>query len=602
MLGRGVWAMRLRCYPSFLRILLVGIFIGLIAAPIAAIDRFVPSQYQTIQDAVDDSLSGDRILVSPGFYPGSVDLLGKSLMLIGIGGQTLTTIQGVTAGSLLTIVGNQGPSTVIQGFTFSEGIGQSVGAPPQLVGGAIYVRFASPTILDCHIVGNEATNGGGIYLDTSGASISGLTFTQNSAAEGGAILAVDSLPTIENCSFNSNTAFGRGGAIQLLRSPAQIQSCTLVGNSANRGGAISCSDSDIEMIDGLVASNVAIEHGGGISLEDFSDAEITDVSVLENEGLFGGGIGVTHFSNAVITDVEILDNISGEGGGIRIFESSPQLNRVSIRRNVANGSGMASGEGGGIYMQLRSDPVIRSTLIAENQAVVAGGGLFCRWESEPLLVHVTIADNHANQFGGGIALDHYSIAEFWNSILWGNTSPVDQTISVDPESDFSFQFTDAEGGFPGEGNLNLDPLLTADYELDLCSPVIDMGTFSAPMLPPLDIAGHMRSRGLRPDFGSWESPPGTGGCFVRGDANQDSVINVGDVATSLNYLFSGFSTLTCLDAVDVDDSGFIDIADPIKLLGFLFLGDAPPLPPEPTEPAPDPTEDSLHCDLGDFGL
>jgi hypothetical protein len=50
----------------------------------------------------------------------------------------------------------------------------------------------------------------------------------------------------------------------------------------------------------------------------------------------------------------------------------------------------------------------------------------------------------------------------------------------------------------------------------------------------------------------------------------------------------------CADAADADDSGLVDITDPMRTLGTFFLGDdALPLPTG--EPGPDPTADGLPC-------
>ncbi len=82
--------------------------------------------------------------------------------------------------------------------------------------------------------------------------------------------------------------------------------------------------------------------------------------------------------------------------------------------------------------------------------------------------------------------------------------------------------------------------------------------------------------------------------FLRGDANQDQILNLGDVITTLDYLFVSGIAPICPDAVDSNDSGNINIADAISVLGYLFSGGAPPAPPFPA-PGPDPTDDALTC-------
>ncbi|HVR72698.1 MAG TPA: hypothetical protein VMT52_00125 [Planctomycetota bacterium] len=92
-------------------------------------------------------------------------------------------------------------------------------------------------------------------------------------------------------------------------------------------------------------------------------------------------------------------------------------------------------------------------------------------------------------------------------------------------------------------------------------------------------------------------PPLGAHLFLRGDANGDGLLNIGDPVDSLSYLFLG-GTLTCLDASDVDDNGSIEISDAIGLLGYLFIGTLPPLPPFQAC-GQDPSDDRLSCDAFD---
>jgi len=82
--------------------------------------------------------------------------------------------------------------------------------------------------------------------------------------------------------------------------------------------------------------------------------------------------------------------------------------------------------------------------------------------------------------------------------------------------------------------------------------------------------------------------------FIRGDANQDREIDIGDSIKTLLYMFQGSEAL-CLDALDTTDDGTVDLTDVIRSLSFLFLGG-----PAPAEPGlscgVDPTPDELGCD------
>jgi hypothetical protein len=82
--------------------------------------------------------------------------------------------------------------------------------------------------------------------------------------------------------------------------------------------------------------------------------------------------------------------------------------------------------------------------------------------------------------------------------------------------------------------------------------------------------------------------------FVRGDADNNSAVNITDVVVLLNYLFRGGEQPLCADAADADDSGDVNLTDAISLLLSLFRGAGPLAPPYP-ESGFDPTPDGLPC-------
>ena len=81
---------------------------------------------------------------------------------------------------------------------------------------------------------------------------------------------------------------------------------------------------------------------------------------------------------------------------------------------------------------------------------------------------------------------------------------------------------------------------------------------------------------------------------MRGDANFDDVVNITDAVFTLGFLFAGGVSPACVDAVDTDDTGTLEITDAIRLLNHLFGGAPPPPPPYPA-PGRDPTPDALGC-------
>ena len=82
--------------------------------------------------------------------------------------------------------------------------------------------------------------------------------------------------------------------------------------------------------------------------------------------------------------------------------------------------------------------------------------------------------------------------------------------------------------------------------------------------------------------------------FLRGDTNNDSMVNIGDGISLLGYLFQ-MGPATCLDALEVNDDGEVNVADAIYVLAFLFTMGLPPANPFPGC-GTDPTADSVECD------
>ena len=97
--------------------------------------------------------------------------------------------------------------------------------------------------------------------------------------------------------------------------------------------------------------------------------------------------------------------------------------------------------------------------------------------------------------------------------------------------------------------------------------------------------------------GPVDPPPPAGPRFVRGDADDNGVVNLTDAIFNLNYLFIGGAAPTCMDSSDADNSGTLQLTDGIFLLNYLFIGGAPPPDPgrecglDPEEPA-----DGLGCE------
>ncbi|MCB9768465.1 MAG: hypothetical protein H6752_09735 [Candidatus Omnitrophica bacterium] len=91
----------------------------------------------------------------------------------------------------------------------------------------------------------------------------------------------------------------------------------------------------------------------------------------------------------------------------------------------------------------------------------------------------------------------------------------------DPEAEVVY--SNLEGGYPGEGNIDADPLFVdpenGDYHLQAASPCIDAGTDTG---LTTDFDGNSRPIG-RYDMGAFEFP------YLRSDINGDGVVGPEDL-------------------------------------------------------------------------
>ena len=129
----------------------------------------VPSQFATIQAAIDASQDGDTIVVQPGTYTENIDYKGKAITLTSTNPLDLTIvastiIDGNMNGSVVIFDSEETPNSVLTGFTIRNGSGTLL-ADGKRYGGGIYIGLQSiPTIRRNKIINNTADIGGAIYI------------------------------------------------------------------------------------------------------------------------------------------------------------------------------------------------------------------------------------------------------------------------------------------------------------------------------------------------------------------------------------------------------------------------------------------------------
>lgn len=255
----------------------------------------VPAQYPTIQAAIDaaPATGGWCVEVGPGIYNEAIDFKGKSITVKATGAQSVTVIDGTgLTTSVVRAVTAETPATVLDGFTIRNGPSGSVEAAFQ-VGGAMFIRNASPTIRNCAFVSNHAGYGGAIYALYSSALIERCSMVGNTADfDGGGLQANQSAVHLSDVQIEGNYCGVRGGGLHLVQGQPQL---TRVRVERNRSGsivggvswfAIGSKSSAASMLDCSIVENVAENSSGGIGISADSAAgpsiAIAETTVCRN--------------------------------------------------------------------------------------------------------------------------------------------------------------------------------------------------------------------------------------------------------------------------------------------------------------------------------
>jgi hypothetical protein len=398
-----------------------------------------------IQLAVDAAQSGDTLIVAADTYDGDINLQGKDITLVSTNPDdpnvvAMTIIDGQLSGRGFIFNGNEGPNTIIDGFTIVNGSVTGQG------GGAIYVDVnSSPTIMNVNIYNSSVTgaDGGAIYVDAnSSPRFINCIISSCSADNGGAVHCdANSSPIFYHCTFINNSAVQVGGA--MLCDPnvsITINDCNFLDNTASYGGALYCAqNSSGMMIDTILERNDANQDGGAIYLAEANDLSITDCNISYNTSRYGAGLyslgslkltisGCSfNFNQAPLVFVDPNDPNTltiGQGGGMYCFATEVLIKDSLLNHNSANTSG------GGIYLAGDSEYIeIVNCLIINNLAGRDGGGISANWYAEPNIANCSFVSNAApgtfgtpgySGFGGGLYCSYHSNVEVIDSILWNN--------------------------------------------------------------------------------------------------------------------------------------------------------------------------------------
>jgi len=297
--------------------LTVAALLALAAAPAHALVLNVPSEYTTIQAAMDAAGVGDTVLVAPGTYmgPGNVDLNphGVDMVVRGIAGRESTIIDCEHELEMrgLTIESGETRAMVFEGFTILRGYPISVG-----MGGGINITDSSPTLRNLRVedcisgYGHYNSYGGGLYSVGGAPLISDVELVDNHGLYGiGAQVAGPAVLEDIVAMFNdgSGSVYAAYGGGLRLHGECVLRRSLIMGNRASFGGGLACS--------------------GG--------ARVEDTVIAGNTGAIGAGIALQDSATVMgCTVVGNVDSYTYETNGIIYQESGD----CDVRRTIVTGS------------------------------------------------------------------------------------------------------------------------------------------------------------------------------------------------------------------------------------------------------------------------
>jgi hypothetical protein len=348
---------------------------GLFAHLSAAETLLVPEQYSTVNQAVENSSSGDTILISDGFSSAAPWELPHELSFVGATGPNKPTV-----------------------FSNSRLLNAGGGPPVRVENLDLRIKsfgdVTNATILNCGFIGEQSLEP--LFDLPLGISpsyeITNCTFSDfdNVDTTGGVlrspvqydnfILKIHNC-IFENCDANSGGS-ASGGAIHLRgeEGSVEITECQFIGcNSSDRGGAF------------------RFDLVGGSAL--ISDCDFINCSASSGGGLYIDNGTTPQISNCRFTNNTALNN---PGGGLWAATAPMEISGCDFTGNVS------VSQGGGLFHQGPASNVFATSCTFNGNSASVGGGVagaitvrlctFCENTPSPVSVDVIISEG--NIFNG----------------------------------------------------------------------------------------------------------------------------------------------------------------------------------------------------------
>ncbi len=260
------------------------------SAATIVVDVGSAGQYADIQSAIDAAAGGDTVLVKPGQYviAESLTFRGKGIAVRGEAGPAETTIRmsdapsDPNAASVVVFTSGETSAAILEGLTITGG--KSHG------GGGVHCGISGPTLINCVISGNSASEvGGGVYCSGYPApTLTNCVIRGNAANHGGGVYCESAPSTLTGCTIRGNRAEGGGGGMYCSGTAGpRLGSCTIAGNTAGwaRGGGVLCRE-DCGVV---IAGCIIWGNAGGALLKIEGTARVTvSYSCIEGPSVWPG--------------------------------------------------------------------------------------------------------------------------------------------------------------------------------------------------------------------------------------------------------------------------------------------------------------------------
>ncbi|MBD3348791.1 MAG: hypothetical protein GF400_06305 [Candidatus Eisenbacteria bacterium] len=285
-------------------LVVMSLMLVVLGAVCASADIIYVNPGGSIQTGIDTAAPGDTVLVNDGTYNEAGIVMKPGVKLRGASDDTTAVL--IDAGNPPIMDGifyltGCGDTTEISGMTLARGTSASV-MPYQ--GGGMKLVNSSPVLRNLMIIECSALGqGGGVFCDNSSPEMTHVCLKGNAAYAGG------------------------GGGMALINgSDPHMLNCSLIMNSAQAGGNISCDQSSPMLTDCIFVGGATQNDGDGMYLTDNSHAQLTNVSfgMMQSNlpGSYGQCVYMEVNSDPVFTNVCFHNSGLGYGPLVYSQEST----------------------------------------------------------------------------------------------------------------------------------------------------------------------------------------------------------------------------------------------------------------------------------------